>query len=46
VKHRAHIAAREFLLVVGVAEEGECHAVCAERGLDDIGDVLLLALNE
>ena len=32
------------LLVIRLAQEGERHAVCAERRLDDIGDVVLVFL--
>jgi len=42
VQHSADVAALQLLLVVGVAEEGQGHAVSTQGRLDDVGDVLLL----
>ena len=39
-QHRALVAAFQFFFVVCVAQKRQCHAVCAQRGLHAIGDVL------
>ena len=46
VQHHAHIILGlvHHFLVVGLAQEGQGHAVAAQRGLDDIGDVVLVLL--
>ena len=38
------LAVGQMLLVVGLAQEGQRHAVAAQRGLDDVGDVVLVGL--
>ena len=38
------LAVGQMLLVVGLAQESQRHAVAAQRGLDDVGDVVLVGL--
>ena len=38
------LAVGQVLLVVGLAQEGQRHTVAAQRGLDDVGDVVLVGL--
>ncbi len=48
VQHGAHIllalGVGQVLLIVGLAQEGQRHAVAAQRRLDDVGDVVLVGL--
>ena len=34
----------DLLLVIGLAQEGQGHTVAAQRRLDDVGDVMLVAI--
>ena len=38
------LAVGQVLLVVSLAQEGQCHTVTAQRRLDDVGDIVLVGL--
>ena len=38
------LAVGQVLLIISLAQEGQSHAVTAQRRLDDIGDVVLVGL--